>query len=170
VKSLLDATPLAFIRAFLKHETSSGILLMAAAALALVLANSSLGPHYFEIQHVGIAGLSVLHWINDALMALFFLLVGLEIKREMLEGQLASWSQRVLPGIAAVGGMVVPALIYVAIGRGDADVLRGWAGADGHRHRVRSRRADAAGLAGADVAEAVSDRARDHRRSRRGHR
>ena len=73
------------------------------------------------------AGLSVLHWINDGLMAVFFLLVGLEIKRELLDGQLSTWPRRVLPGIAAAGGMVVPALIYVALNAGNAETLRGWA-------------------------------------------
>jgi NhaA family Na+:H+ antiporter len=71
--------------------------------------------------------LSVLHWINDALMAVFFLLVGLEIKREFLDGQLATWPRRILPGIAAAGGMMVPALIYVALNSGSPETLRGWA-------------------------------------------
>ena len=72
-------------------------------------------------------GLSILHWINDALMAVFFLLVGLEIKREFLDGQLSTWPRRILPGIAATGGMIAPALIYVAFNLGDAATLRGWA-------------------------------------------
>lgn len=72
-------------------------------------------------------GLLVLHWINDALMAVFFLLVGLEIKRELLDGQLATWSQRALPGIAALGGMVVPAAIFIALNWGEPANLRGWA-------------------------------------------
>ncbi|WP_428313477.1 Na+/H+ antiporter NhaA [Hydrocarboniphaga sp.] len=100
---------------------------MVTAALALVVANSALSDAYFEIQHLNVAGLSVLHWINDALMALFFLLVGLEIKREVLDGQLSTWPLRVLPGVAALGGMVVPALIYVSFSQGNAEVLRGWA-------------------------------------------
>ena len=74
-----------------------------------------------------VLGLSVLHWINDALMAVFFLLVGLEIKREMLDGQLSTWPRRVLPGIAALGGMVVPALIYLAITWNQPDLRNGWA-------------------------------------------
>ena len=100
---------------------------MGVAAIALLIANSPLAETYFAVQHAYIGGLSVLHWINDALMALFFLLVGLEIKRELLQGQLSSWAERALPGVAAVGGMVVPALIYVAFGGGDEQVLRGWA-------------------------------------------
>ncbi len=120
-------TTLSFIRDFLKQESSAGVLLMVVAALALLVANSPLSTAYFEMQHAEVAGLSVLHWINDALMALFFLLVGLEIKRELLEGELSSWAQRALPGVAALGGMVVPALIYISFSRGDAEVLRGWA-------------------------------------------
>ncbi|WP_299693542.1 Na+/H+ antiporter NhaA [Hydrocarboniphaga sp.] len=122
-----QGTPRSFIRDFLQQESSAGILLMGVAALALLVANSPLGPAYFEIQHATVGGLSVLHWINDALMALFFLLVGLEIKRELLEGQLSSWPQRVLPGVAALGGMAVPALIYVCFSQGKAEALRGWA-------------------------------------------
>ena len=72
-------------------------------------------------------GLSVEHWINDGLMAVFFLLVGLEIKREMLDGQLSTWSRRILPGVAALGGMVAPALVYVAFNLGNPETLRGWA-------------------------------------------
>lgn len=112
---------------FLKQESSAGMLLMISAAAALLLANSPFSDTYFAVQHISLAGLSVLHWINDALMALFFLLVGLELKRELLEGQLSSWSQRILPGVAALGGMLVPALIYVCFSQGDAMVLRGWA-------------------------------------------
>lgn len=110
-----------------RREAAAGIVLMVSAALALAIANSPLGAMYFAIQHASIGGVSVLHWINDALMALFFLLVGLELKREWLEGQLSTWSQRMLPGVAALGGMVVPALIYVAVSKGDLVALRGWA-------------------------------------------
>lgn len=124
-----DATqhPLQYMRDFLREESSGGIVLMVAAALSLVVANSPLATPYFELLHRHVGGLSVLHWINDGLMALFFLLVGLEIKREMLEGQLASWSQRILPGIAALGGMIVPAMLYFLFARGDVAALRGWA-------------------------------------------
>ncbi|TIR63680.1 MAG: Na+/H+ antiporter NhaA, partial [Mesorhizobium sp.] len=71
--------------------------------------------------------LSVSHWVNDGLMAVFFLLVGLEIKREMLDGQLSTWPRRVLPGIAAAGGMVFPALVYVLVNRDNQAALPGWA-------------------------------------------
>jgi Na+:H+ antiporter, NhaA family len=113
--------------AFLKSEAAGGVLLMISAALALIIANSPVAPLYFATLGSYVAGLSILHWINDALMAVFFLLVGLEIKRELLEGQLSTWSRRALPGIAALGGMVVPALIFLALTRGDAVAMRGWA-------------------------------------------
>jgi NhaA family Na+:H+ antiporter len=113
--------------AFLKSEAAGGVLLMIAAALALSIANSPVAPLYFSMLESYVGPLSVLHWINDALMAVFFLLVGLEIKREFVEGQLSSWSRRALPGIAALGGMVAPALIYVAMTRGDPVALGGWA-------------------------------------------
>jgi Na+:H+ antiporter, NhaA family len=100
---------------------------MAAAAAALGLANSPLGPVYFGVLGAYVAGLSVLHWINDALMALFFLLVGLEIKREFVDGQLSTWPRRILPGVAAAGGMAVPALIYVGLNLGVPGTMRGWA-------------------------------------------
>jgi NhaA family Na+:H+ antiporter len=106
--------PLSMLRAFLDSEASGGLVLMATAALALVLANSALAPAYFGALHAYLGPLSLLHWINDGLMAVFFLLVGLEIKREVLDGQLSTWPRRALPGIAAAGGMAVPALIYVA--------------------------------------------------------
>jgi NhaA family Na+:H+ antiporter len=119
--------PLSLLRDFLDNEASGGIVLIAAAALALVVANSPLLEAYEGALHVKLGPLSVEHWINDALMALFFLLVGLEIKREMIDGQLATWPRRVLPGIAAAGGMLVPAIIYVALNAGDPQTLRGWA-------------------------------------------
>ena len=124
---MLKRTAYQFFSRFLNQQSSAGLLLMGVASIALMIANSPLGVLYFEVQHTKLAGLSVLHWINDALMALFFLLVGLEIKREMLEGQLSSWAERALPGIAALGGMVGPAVIYVGFSGGDALVLRGWA-------------------------------------------
>ena len=119
--------PLSVLRAFLDSEAAGGLVLMAAAALALVVANSPLAPAYFAALHAYLGPLSVLHWINDGLMAVFFLLVGLEIKRELLDGQLSTWPRRALPGIAAAGGMAVPALIYVAFNWNDPATLRGWA-------------------------------------------
>ncbi|WP_241665325.1 Na+/H+ antiporter NhaA [Teichococcus oryzae] len=115
------------LRNFLDNEAAGGLVLMAAAVLALVVANSPLAPGYFAALAAYLGPLSLLHWINDALMAAFFLMVGLEIKREMLDGQLSTWSRRVLPGVAALGGMAAPALIYIAFNAGDAQALRGWA-------------------------------------------
>ena len=115
------------MRAFLAAEAAGGIILIAAAALGMLVANSALSADYFHTLHIDLAGLSLLHWINDGLMALFFLIVGLEIKREVLDGQLARWPDRLLPGLAAAAGVIMPALIYVAINRGDATGLRGWA-------------------------------------------
>jgi NhaA family Na+:H+ antiporter len=93
----------------------------------MVIANSPLAPVYAGLLHRYFLGLSVLHWVNDGMMAVFFLLVGLEIKREIVDGQLATWSRRALPGIAALGGMIVPAIIFVVINSGEAVNLRGWA-------------------------------------------
>jgi len=115
------------LRNFLDSEASGGLVLMAVAALAILVANSPLAPAYFGALSSYIGPLNLQHWINDALMAAFFLMVGLEIKREMLDGQLSSWSRRALPGVAAAGGMAVPALIYIAFNSGDAQALRGWA-------------------------------------------
>ena len=114
-------------RAFFHSEAAGGIVLMVVAALALVVANSPLAPAYFGALKADVGGLSVLHWVNDGLMAVFFLLVGLEVKREFLAGELASWPARALPGLAALGGVVVPALIYVALNRSEPSALRGWA-------------------------------------------
>ena len=123
------------IRRFLRQEAAGGILLVAAAASAMLVANSGLGNHYAAILHRPLGAMSVLHWINDGLMALFFLLVGLEIKRELVDGHLASWPSRTLPAIAALGGMAVPALTYLAIAGSAAGSIagsigglaRGWA-------------------------------------------
>lgn len=115
------------LQEFISNEAAGGLVLMAVALLALLVANSPAAPAYFGILGSYVMGLSVLHWINDALMSMFFLLVGLEIKREVLEGQLKTWSDRALPGIAAMGGMIVPALIYVAFNWSTPETLRGWA-------------------------------------------
>ncbi len=115
------------LREFLKSEAVGGIILMVAAAAALVAANSPAAPVYFGALETKVAGLSVLHWINDALMAVFFLLVGLEIKRELVAGELSTWQRRLLPGLAAVGGMAVPAAIFLAVNAGHPANLQGWA-------------------------------------------
>ena len=115
------------LRAFLQSESAGGLLLMGSAALALIVANSPLADGYFHALHIHVGGLSIGHWVNDGLMAVFFLLVGLEIKREVVDGELSTWSRRVLPGIAALGGMVVPALIYIAVNLHTPANLRGWA-------------------------------------------
>jgi NhaA family Na+:H+ antiporter len=127
--------PARAIRNFLRLESASGILLMVAAFLAMILANSPLASLYqgllgtYAEVRVGSLGIEkpLLLWINDGLMAVFFLLVGLEVKREIREGQLSNISQIALPGVAATGGLVVPALIYVALNRGDPIALNGWA-------------------------------------------
>jgi NhaA family Na+:H+ antiporter len=123
----LKQRPVSVFREFLDGEAAGGIILMVAAALALIVANSPLAETYFSALHSYLGPLSVSHWVNDGLMAVFFLLVGLEIKREVLDGQLSTWPRRVLPGIAAAGGMLVPALVYVAINRNNTAALSGWA-------------------------------------------
>ncbi|MCV4265632.1 Na+/H+ antiporter NhaA [Pseudomonas capsici] len=117
----------AILARFLASESAGGIVLMGAALAALIVANSPLASGYFAILHSVWLGLSVELWINDGLMAIFFLMVGLEIKREVLAGGLATWEQRALPGFAAAGGMLVPALIYLAINWGNAQTISGWA-------------------------------------------
>jgi NhaA family Na+:H+ antiporter len=121
--------------AFVHHEAAGGLVLMAAALAALILCNSPLAWLYDWLLQtpvgvrVGSLALDkpLLHWINDGLMAVFFFLVGLEIKRELLRGELSTIRQAVLPAVAATGGMAVPAAIYVAINAGDPLALRGWA-------------------------------------------
>ena len=130
MKELLGR-PISVIAEFLRLESAAGLLLMAAASMALILANSQAAPVYHAALSAKIglpsASLSLLHWINDGLMAIFFLLVGLEIKRELLAGELSSVKHAALPSIAAVGGMVVPALIYAVFNGNDPATLRGWA-------------------------------------------
>ncbi|MEO7169765.1 MAG: Na+/H+ antiporter NhaA [Sphingomonas sp.] len=123
------------LRAFLANEALGGILLIAAAALAMIAANSPLAQDYFHLLHLetgpvlapAIGPMTVHLWINDALMAVFFLLVGLEIKRELVDGQLASPERRRMPIIAAAAGMICPAIFYLAITGGAADLRGGWA-------------------------------------------
>jgi Na+:H+ antiporter, NhaA family len=118
-----------------RSDLYGGLGLAMATLAALLVANSALEPYYTALLHltgevrIGSIGLAkpLEHWINDGLMAIFFLLVGLEIKREACEGALASMRKAALPVIAAIGGFVVPAAIYVALNRGNAEALRGWA-------------------------------------------
>lgn len=115
------------LQAFLQSETAGGTVLVAAAALALVVANSRLGPAYHSLLHAKLGPLSLQHWINDGLMAIFFLLVGLEIKREFAVGHLARWPDRILPAVAALAGMAVPALVYMLVAGRTTGLARGWA-------------------------------------------
>jgi NhaA family Na+:H+ antiporter len=127
--------PLSFIREFFRMEAAGGILLVLASVVALIVANSALSPYYdaflktYATIRVGALAIDkpLILWINDGLMALFFFLVGLEIKRELLVGELSSLSQAALPAMAAVGGMAVPAAIYSLINAGSAESLNGWA-------------------------------------------
>ena len=119
--------PLRRMRDFIDGEAAGGLVLMFAAAVALLVANSPLAPGYFALLDAPIGTMSVLHWINDGLMAVFFLLVGLEIKREALDGELSTWPQRILPGLCALGGMLVPALIYLGFNHADPQARQGWA-------------------------------------------
>jgi Na+:H+ antiporter, NhaA family len=127
--------PLQALREFLKLESAGGFLLLAAAVLALILSNSPLAPLYEALLHLpfgvtlGPFALekSLLHWINDGLMAVFFFLVGLEIKREVLEGELSSARQVALPGLCALGGVAVPALFYLAFNWTTPETRAGWA-------------------------------------------
>lgn len=123
----LISKPKSTFRRLLTSEAGGGIALMATATVALIVANSPWASVYFATLQSHAVGLTVLEWINDALMAVFFLMVGLEIKREFIEGQLATWPRRMLPAMAALGGMVAPALTYVAFNLFSAQTLRGWA-------------------------------------------
>jgi Na+:H+ antiporter, NhaA family len=114
------------IRNFLDSESSGGLLLIVSAIAALLVANSPLAETYFRTLHVYLGPLSVQHWVNDALMAVFFLMVGLEIKREMVDGHLSSWPRRILPGAAAAAGMAVPAMVYLAFNLNNG-ASHGWA-------------------------------------------
>ncbi|MBX9841896.1 MAG: Na+/H+ antiporter NhaA [Xanthobacteraceae bacterium] len=118
--------PPSALRNLLSHEASGGLILIASAAAAMVAANSGAAGLYQSTLATKVLGLSVLHWINDALMTLFFVMVGLEIKRELLDGHLALWAHRILPGIAALGGMIAPALVYLAFNQPPAATARGW--------------------------------------------
>jgi NhaA family Na+:H+ antiporter len=119
----------------LRHETAGGVVLLAAAVLAFILTNSPLGGYYVQffelhltvrLDKVGLDK-SLNHWVNDGLMAIFFFLVGLEIKRELIEGELSSARQAALPAIAAIGGMAVPAMVYFLLNAETPETLDGWA-------------------------------------------
>lgn len=112
---------------FIHHEAAGGFILVFFTVLAMLIANSSLNHTYFSGLTAYIGPLSVLHWINDGLMAIFFLVVGLELKRELISGELSQTSQRILPGVAALGGAIIPAFIYVLINTQDTGELNGWA-------------------------------------------
>ena len=123
------------MRLFLRAEAAGGIVLMISAALAMMVANSPAAPVYFNALHFvtgpvlapALGPMTVHLWINDGLMSLFFLLVGLEIKREFRDGHLASWKDRRLPFVAAGMGMIVPALVYLFISGGTPALAHGWA-------------------------------------------
>ena len=124
-----------FIRRFLKMEASGGIILMFAAVAAMVIANTPLNSYYQLLIDTPVAvqvgsfkvAKPLLLWINDGLMAIFFFLIGLELKRELLEGELSNKANVILPGIGALGGMLIPALIYVTFNANDPVALKGWA-------------------------------------------
>ena len=123
------------IKDFIENDSSSGILLILATMLALILSNSVLSGTYQAFLHIPVEirfgslsiDKSLYHWVSDGLMAIFFLLIGLEVKREILQGHLSSVSQIALPGIAAVGGMVVPAAVYLYFNAGNEVAVNGWA-------------------------------------------
>jgi NhaA family Na+:H+ antiporter len=123
------------LRDFARMESASGLVLLAAAVLALIASNTALAPLYdLFLQTPVVVRVGALHldkplllWINDGLMAIFFLVIGAEIKREMIEGELSSVKRAALPALAAIGGMVVPALLYIALSGGERDMLAGWA-------------------------------------------
>ena len=123
------------IKRFLQLESASGILILAFATLAMIFANSPLKELYFDFLSMPVSikvGLFSIHkpllmWVNDGFMAVFFVLVGLEVKREMLVGAISSYQQAVFPAIGALGGMVVPALVFLLINSGHPEFQQGWA-------------------------------------------
>ena len=123
------------LKDFLKQESAGGIVLIASAVLALIIANSPAAPAYFGTLETKLnlsygsfeINKPLLLWINDGLMAVFFFLIGLEVKREMLSGQLSSWDKASLPLMAAIGGMAVPALVFVAFNYNEPTNINGWA-------------------------------------------
>ncbi len=160
---------------FVHSEVTGSILLLACTVFALVWANSPWAGVYDDLLHtyIGVGWgdsvfkLSLHHWINDGLMVIFFFVVGLEIKRELVVGELSSFEKASLPVAAAVGGMVVPALFFVFFNFG-GDAARGLGHPDGHRHRLRPRRAGHLRQESAFGPQGLSHGARHRRRSRRG--
>ena len=124
-----------FIRDFLKTESSSGVLLIIFSILAIILSNTELSNFYYSLKNSYLTinfgdfelKETVHHWVNDGLMSIFFLVIGLELKREMVDGQLSTFSQVLLPGIAAIGGMAAPAIIYILINQNEPLATSGWA-------------------------------------------
>lgn len=112
---------------FFRAEPAAGIVLMLAAVMGVIAANSTFAPAYFGVLGSYVAGLSVLHWVNDGLMAVFFLYVGLEVKRELLQGELDNNSKRFLPAVAALAGLAVPALVYLVFNGWNTPTTNGWA-------------------------------------------
>ena len=123
------------IQRFLKLESAGGILLLFSAAVAMLLANSPLSSQYNDFLNLPVSlqigsfsiNKTLIHWINDGFMAVFFVLVGMEVKKELFEGALSSYQQAIFPAIAAVGGMIVPALVYWLIAKQDPSLANGWA-------------------------------------------
>jgi len=115
------------VRSFFRLESSGGILLVIAAVLAMIIANSPLSYFYQSFLHTYVGGMSISHWINDCLMAVFFLLIGLEVKRELISGALKSKERAIFPAIAALGGMIAPALVYSFFNFNNSVALAGWA-------------------------------------------
>ena len=115
------------VRRFFAGDAAGAIVLLGATIAALLIANSPVAPAYFATLHHVIGGMSVHHWIDDGAMALFFLLIGLEVKSEFVSGHLSTWGERILPGAAALAGMVVPACMYILVNIGTPANLRGWA-------------------------------------------
>jgi len=160
------------IRRFIASESAAGVVLAVAAIVALVISNSPLAPGYERFLQMRVElriaddwlvlSKPWLLWVNDLWMTVFFFLVGLEVKREVLAGELASLKQALLPAVAALGGMLVPALIYRAEPRRRGGPAR-LGHPDGDRHSVRPWHPAAARLARAAIAEGLPDRGGDHR-------
>ena len=153
---------------FFHSEKSSGVLLIACTLVSLSIANSPLGADYLGFWQAKVGGMSVEHWINDGLMAVFFLLIGLELERELHSGELSNAKNALLPVVAALGGILVPALIHFSLNSG-TPTQAGHRHSDGDRHRLRARRAGAARRSHPRCAEGVRGRLRGDRRPGRDH-